>query len=37
MAKFGMDPASRSRVMVEPQGDLFGKDAPAQGAARFFQ
>ncbi len=38
MAKFGMDPASRSRVMVDPQGDLFGKtDTPPQGAARFFQ
>ena len=41
MAKFGMDPVSRSRVMVSTQGDLFGGDgdqagkAPA-GPARFF-
>ena len=25
MGRFGMDPVSRSRVMVQPQGDLFGK------------
>ena len=39
MAKFGMDPVSRSRVMVDPQGDLFGNaaaDKPS-GAARFFK
>lgn len=36
MAKFGMDPVSRSRVMIEPQGDLFGaKDQT--GTGRFFQ
>ena len=32
MGKFGMDPVSRSRVMVEPQQDLFAD----KGAARFF-
>ena len=37
MAKFGMDPVSRSRVMIEPQGDLFGDaPAPATGTSRFF-
>jgi P27 family predicted phage terminase small subunit len=37
MAKFGMDPASRSKVMVDPQLGLFG-DTPAKpaGTARFF-
>ena len=35
MSKFGMDPVSRSRVMVQPQGDLFGNQAPA-GTSRFF-
>ena len=35
MAKFGMDPASRSRVMVSPQADLF--DAAATGTGRFFK
>ena len=34
MGKFGMDPVSRSRVMVQPQGDLFA--AAQTGAARFF-
>lgn len=34
MGRFGMDPVSRSRVMVTPQGDLFG-DKPT-GAGRFF-
>jgi P27 family predicted phage terminase small subunit len=34
MGKFGMDPVSRSRVMVSQQGDLFGA-APA-GPGRFF-
>ena len=33
MGKFGMDPVSRSKVMVEPQGDLF---TPAAGPGRFF-
>jgi P27 family predicted phage terminase small subunit len=37
MSKFGMDPASRSKVMVDPQGDLFGKPAgQAAGTSRFF-
>jgi P27 family predicted phage terminase small subunit len=40
MAKFGMDPASRSKIMVDPQGDLFGAaGAPspaATGTDRFF-
>ena len=40
MSKFGMDPASRSRVMVDPQMGLFG-DAPVQPSApaadRFFK
>jgi P27 family predicted phage terminase small subunit len=37
MAKFGMDPVSRSRVMVDPQGDLFGKpDQAANNTGRFF-
>lgn len=35
MAKFGMDPASRSRVMVNPQSDLF--DTNPTGTSRFFQ
>lgn len=35
MSKFGMDPVSRSKVMIEPQADLFG-DKPKTGAARFF-
>jgi P27 family predicted phage terminase small subunit len=33
MGKFGMDPVSRSRIMLEPQGDLFGAD-PSE---RFFK
>jgi P27 family predicted phage terminase small subunit len=37
MARFGMDPVSRSRVMVDPQGDLFGKPTEPAGTARFFQ
>ena len=38
MASFGMSPAARSRVMVDPQGDLFGKpETNAQGTSRFFQ
>lgn len=36
MGRFGMDPASRSRVMVNPQGDLFGGTA-ATGTGRFFK
>lgn len=34
MGKFGMDPASRSRVMVNHQQDLFGQQAG--GTGRFF-
>lgn len=34
MAKFGMDPASRTRLMVQPQRDLF--DTQDAGADRFF-
>lgn len=39
MSKFGMDPASRSKIMVDTQGDLFGTGAPspaATGTDRFF-
>ena len=39
MSRFGMDPVSRSRVMITPQGDLFGGAAPGAkpaGASRFF-
>jgi len=35
MGRFGMDPVSRSKVMVNPQGDLFGGPQPA-GKGRFF-
>jgi hypothetical protein len=35
MGKFGMDPASRSRLMIQPQADLF-EDANAC-ADRFFK
>lgn len=34
MSKFGMDPVSRSKVMVDPQGDLFNKP---DGTGRFFK
>jgi P27 family predicted phage terminase small subunit len=34
MSRFGMDPASRSRVMISPQADLFAN--PAAGTSRFF-
>lgn len=38
LAKFGMDPASRSKVMVNPQMGLFG-DGPdaSSGTGRFFK
>ena len=36
LAEFGMTPASRSRVSVDLQGDLFGKPA-ATGTGRFFK
>lgn len=34
MGKFGMDPASRSRILIGPQADLFSR--PTSGADRFF-
>ena len=34
MGKFGMDPASRTRLMIQPQPDLF--DTGNAGADRFF-
>lgn len=34
MSKFGLDPVSRSRIMVQPQADLFG--AAGAGTGRFF-
>jgi len=38
MSRFGMDPVSRSKVMIDPQGDLFGAKAPpAAGPGRFFK
>ena len=45
MTRFGMDPQSRTRVMINPQGDLFGAGggppapgpaAPPAGPGRFF-
>lgn len=36
MTRFGMDPVSRSKVMVDAQADLFGKPAAVTGAGRFF-
>ena len=36
MSRFGMDPVSRSKVIVDPQADLFGKPA-STGPGRFFQ
>lgn len=44
MVKFGMDPSSRSRIMINPQSDLFGAgdappsapQAPSKGPSRFF-
>lgn len=35
MGRFGMDPVSRSRVFINPQGDLFG-GAADKGTGRFF-
>lgn len=35
MGKFGMDPASRSRLMIQPQADLF--DEANASADRFFK
>lgn len=35
-ARFGMDPASRSRLHVDPQSDLFDKPPAANGTGRFF-
>ena len=39
LAKFGMDPASRSKVMVNPQLGLFGDDggSSSSGTGRFFK
>jgi P27 family predicted phage terminase small subunit len=37
LAKFGMDPASRSKVVVNPQGDLFGGGDASNGTGRFFK
>jgi P27 family predicted phage terminase small subunit len=37
MTRFGLDPVSRSKVMVDPQGDLFGKGAAPAGPGRFFK
>ena len=37
MGRFGMDPVSRSKVMVDPQGDLFGGGQQQAGSARFFK
>ena len=40
MGKFGMDPVARSRILIDPQGDLFGNTGdtpkPATGTGRFF-
>ncbi len=36
MGKFGMTPADRSKVMIDPQLGLFG-DAPPAGTSRFFK
>jgi P27 family predicted phage terminase small subunit len=37
MCRFGMDPVSRSRVMLNAQGDLFGGgETLAAGPGRFF-
>jgi P27 family predicted phage terminase small subunit len=33
LREFGMSPAARSRVAIQPQGDLFGKENPA---AKYF-
>jgi len=35
MSRFGMDPSSRARLMINPQGDLFGDSS--KGAGRFFK
>jgi P27 family predicted phage terminase small subunit len=37
MGKFGMDPVARSKVLLDPQGDLFGKPQQPTGTARYFQ
>jgi P27 family predicted phage terminase small subunit len=36
MDSFGMTPAARTRVAVEPQADLFGHAPADTGTARFF-
>jgi P27 family predicted phage terminase small subunit len=35
LQQFGMSPAARTRIAVNPQGDLFGSEKE-NGAARFF-
>ena len=37
MAKFGMTPADRARVLVNPQADLFASDPQAASALRHFK
>jgi P27 family predicted phage terminase small subunit len=35
--QFGMSPAARTRIAIQPQGDLFGHgNSQKQGAGRFF-
>ena len=36
MGRFGMDPASRSKVMINPQADLFGGTPGKPNTGRFF-
>lgn len=38
MSRFGMDPVSRSRVIIDPQADLFPASGPngARSTSRFF-
>jgi len=35
-AKFGMTPSDRSRVVIQPQGDLFGGNSEKDPADRYF-
>lgn len=37
--QFGMSPAARTRISIQPQGDLFGsgKELGQQGVGRFFR
>ena len=34
--QFGMTPAARTRIAIQPQGDLFGNGSDKQGPGRFF-